>query len=157
MYRGKFIVIDGIDGSGSTTHSKLLADWFSSMNYEVILTREPTDGKIGRIIRQSLQKDDKTPNPILDALLFAADRQDHQELIRNSIKTGKVIISDRYVESSFCYQGQFLDLEFIETINKDIIKPDITFILDIPVDACFQRKSMNEKYEKKQLLEKVRT
>jgi len=156
LFRGKFIVLDGIDGAGTTTHCRLLAEWFSSMNYEVLLTKEPTDGKVGKIIRQILQKKEQKTRPIFDALLFAADRQDHQDLIKSALKEGKTVISDRYLESNICYQGQYLDIEFIKMINKDIINPDVTFILDIPVEISFQRKEMNEKFEKKELLKEVR-
>ena len=157
MTNGLFIVLDGIDGSGTTTHSKLLKEWFISQGKEVILTKEPTEGKIGEIIRYFLSREALLDDPILDALLFAADRQEHQHQISQALKEGKIVISDRYLESSICYQGLKLNREFIEFINKHAIKPDITIILDLPAEVSCNRKTMSEKFERIHILKDVRT
>lgn len=156
LTRGKFIVLDGIDGAGTTTHCKLLEEWLESIDKEVLLTQEPTEGKIGTLIRQYLRRDSESNDPLVDALLFAADRQEHQTLIQTALEEGKVVVSDRYLESSLCYQGLQLDGEFVLLINKHAIKPDITIILDISAEISCQRKTMTEKFEKLEILKKVR-
>ncbi|MHA1384014.1 MAG: dTMP kinase [Candidatus Helarchaeota archaeon] len=153
MKKGFFIVIDGIDGSGTTTHSKLLAEWLGE-NYEVLITQEPSDHDIGELIRKLL----KTSLPAaVDALLFAADRAIHTEEIKKALKNGKIVISDRYLESSICYQGVELDKDWITILNKFAIRPNLTIILDInPEIGLNRKKDCSEKFEKIEFLINVR-
>ncbi len=153
MVKGIFIVIDGIDGSGTTTHSKLLADWLKTEKL-VLLTHEPSENEIGKLIRRLL----KTPLPAaVDALLFAADRVLHTEEIKNALNEGKIVISDRYLESSICYQGVELYEEWIFVLNKHAMSPDITIILDIEPEIGLKRKEdASEKFEKVGFLKRVR-
>ncbi|MHA1377531.1 MAG: dTMP kinase [Candidatus Helarchaeota archaeon] len=148
-----FIVIDGIDGSGTTTHSKLLTDWLNK-NYEAILTQEPSNNEIGKLIRKML----KISLPAaVDALLFAADRVLHTLEIQKALNDGKIVVSDRYIESSICYQGIDLNEEWIISLNKFTIKPDLTIILDIEPELGLKRKKdCSEKFEKVEFLKKVR-
>jgi dTMP kinase len=159
MSRGVFIAIEGIDGSGTTTHTKLLAKWLRASNFSLLITHEPTDREIGRLIRERL-KDASVP-PATDALLFAADRVDHTlQEINPALERGTIVISDRYVESSIAYQSSSgLELEWVAEINKYAISPDLTILLDIDPDTALQRKrhpKPMEKFEHISFLKKVR-
>lgn len=125
-----FIVIEGIDGSGKGTQAKALKERLKDLGKDVLLTREPTKGPTGRLIREHLS------NPFLDdealALLFASDRIEHLEKeIRPAMDSGKFVISDRYVYSSIAYQGQKIDMEWVGDINKYADKPDLAILLDL--------------------------
>jgi dTMP kinase len=159
MARGIFIAIEGIDGSGTTTHSKRLAEWIELQNIPVLLTHEPTDSEIGKLIRHVLR--DKNIPPATDALLFAADRVDHtQHQIIPALNKGFVVISDRYVESSIAYQSSSgLDLDWVAQINRFAIIPDLTLLLDLPPSIGLGRKrkqGYREKFEYVSFLKKVR-
>ena len=155
----KFIVIGGIDGSGGTTHCKLLYDWMKeNLTEKVYLTKEPSDGRIGTLTREYLK--DKNSSPITDALLFAADRSEHVEkVIKPRLEQGYSIISDRYLESSLAYQGaQGLDEQWILTINRCMLNPDITIILQIDPEKSLKRKDiLLDKFEHLDILRKVHT
>ena len=157
MTEGKFIVLEGIDGSGTTTHAELLGKWLEVEGCSVVVTEEPSMGKIGSIIREKLKEKDSSP--MLDALLFAADRLDHWEtLIKPSLEANKIVISDRYVESSLIYQTVTgLELEWVAEINKYAQKPDLTIILDIDPEVGLERKAtLGDKYENAEFLYWVR-
>ncbi len=157
MKKAKFIVLEGIDGSGTTTHSHKLANWIRSKNYEVMVTEEPSEGSIGKIIRNYLLFGGGSPP--FHALLFAADRAEHTEkVIKPLIDKGAIVISDRYIESSIAYQAaEGLDIEWIETINKFAIEPDLTIYLDVdPEIALTRKKGVKEKFENVEFLKKVR-
>lgn len=156
--RGFFIVLEGIDGAGSTTHSRLLAEWLRGRGYDVTLTKEPrSDGKIGKLIREYLQM--PKSSPIIDALLFAADRAEHlDEVIKPDLAKGKVVISDRYLESSIAYQGASgVDIEWIQTINREAISPDLTIVLKVDPTLSLSRKRFvrKEKFETEGFLKRV--
>lgn len=159
MSSGIFIAIEGIDGSGTSTHSRLLANWLKRKQIPVYLTHEPTNGKIGLLIRDRL-RDELVP-AATDALLFAADRVDHtlQEIIP-ALEQRTVVISDRYVESSITYQTSTgLDLEWVAEINRYALTPDLTILLDIEPQIALQRKKkpqLKEKFEHINFLTKVR-
>ncbi|MHA1784076.1 MAG: dTMP kinase [Candidatus Helarchaeota archaeon] len=155
-----FIVLDGIDGCGSTTHTKLLEKWFKDLKLEVYITHEPTNSNIGKIIKENLKLDKSFPE--LDALLFAADRIKHSKEISNLLKNKINVISDRYFESSIAYQGaQGLDLNWIKTLNKNILEADIYIILDVDPKISLERitkeRRFLEKFEKLETLRKVRS
>ena len=157
MTEGKFIVLEGIDGSGTTTHAELLGKWLEVEGYPVVVTEEPSKGKIGAVIREKLKEKDSSP--MLDALLFAADRLDHWEtLIKPSLEANKIVISDRYVESSLIYQTVTgLELEWVAEINKYAQKPDLTIILDIDPEIGLERKAtLGDKYEDAEFLYWIR-
>jgi dTMP kinase len=155
-----FIVLDGIDGSGTTTHSRLLAGYLISKKLKVHITQEPSDSEIGVLLRKFL-KDDAIP-PSADALLFAADRVLHYELeIQKKLEEGYIVISDRYIESSIVYQScqsEEISIDWIKNINKFALKPDLTIILDIDPKISLARKNQEEleKFEDTSFLDKVR-
>src|SRR3972149_7086324 len=105
--KGNIIVFEGIDGSGKTTHSNLLKVILERDGYPVILTKEPTDGKWGRIIKEIMVKKIQLKEKGKELLdLFINDRKEHVEnFIKPSLKDGKIIIIDRYYFSTIAYQG----------------------------------------------------
>jgi len=154
----KFIVIEGIDGSGKSTVAKMLGKILVDNGYNVWNTAEPTDGSIGQLIRQNLRE--VNSNPTVDALLFAADRIIHTCEVLEKMCSDIVVISDRYLLSSLVYQScQGLDVEWIEQINKAAVKPSVEIILKCsPVVAygrlCETGKN-KEKFETLEWLEKM--
>jgi dTMP kinase len=150
--RGRFIVLEGIDGSGTTTHVAKLAERLRTMKVPVRTTREPSDGPIGTLVRQVLTgrvivPGGRAPNWATMALLFAADRMDHVEAeIEPWINQGGVMISDRYDASSLAYQsvssgrGGSDAVEWIRTLNRDCRRPDLTIVLDVNFEEAARRR-----------------
>ncbi len=149
-----FVVIEGIDGSGKGTQARLLEEKLIDLGKDVLLTREPTKGPTGRIIREHLK------DPFLDdealALLFAADRIEHLEKeVRPAIGSGKFVISDRYVYSSIAYQGQKVDMEWVGDINKYADRPDLAILLDL--DPKISERRVNDRGEDLEYFEEDRS
>ena len=138
--KGFFICIEGLDGCGKTTQAKLLARRLRK-TYGAVYTAEPSNGKIGKLIRQYCLHAEKRWSSIVEALLFAADRFEHVENeILPRINEGKLVISDRYVYSSLAYQGATgLDLLWIERINDHAIRPDLALFIDVVPEVVVQR------------------
>ena len=153
-----FIALDGVDGSGNTTHSRLLSDWIAkSLGFDVLLTREPTSEPVGSLLRRYLTRGD-VPSAT-DALLFAADRIEHVEkIIRPALAEGRVVVSDRYLESSIAYQSsQGLPIEWLLSINKYAVKPSLNIILEIdPEKSLLRKPKLTDKFEDSVFLKKVR-
>lgn len=136
---GVFIVLEGPDGSGTTTQSKMLAEALIHEGKNVLLTCEPTDGPIGSFIRTALRTGEM-PGDALQ-LLFTADRSWHvNSVIQPALDQGKTVISDRYMLSTILY-GSALGIatEWLETLNSNFIRPDLQFIALPPFDICYQR------------------
>jgi len=137
--RGTFVVLEGIDGSGTTTQAARLAAWLEQKKLPVKLTREPTDGPVGALVRQALRGEIRLDEKVL-ALLFAADRIDHvHRVIEPTLAKGSWIVSDRYVLSSLAYQSVHVPLSWVRILNQDAPWPEITFLLDAPVEVCLGR------------------
>lgn len=156
-----FLVLDGIDGSGTTTHSKMLVSYLEMLGLKVYLTQEPSKNEIGLLLRQYLKNNEIPPST--DALLFAADRDLHyKKEIQPKLDQGFIVVSDRYIESSIIYQSvqsEEISIEWIKQINKFARSPDLTIILDIDPKISLARKSQEslEKFEDTKFLDKVRT
>lgn len=154
-----FITFEGIDGAGLTTQAFELKKHLEAKGYEVYLTKEPTDGIIGSLIRSALRKELKMGVQTL-ALLFAADRMLHLEDIKKLLNSGVIVICDRYRLSSYAYQSIELDLEWVKRINEKSISPDVIFIIDVPAFVCVRRLQKQrfhmELYENEKTLEDVR-
>jgi dTMP kinase len=136
-----FVCIEGLDKSGKTSQSILLVNSLSGKGFDAVYTTEPSRGEIGKFIRRHvLSRKERVP-AVVEALLFAADREDHVETqIKPMLKEGKVIVSDRYVYSSLAYQGAAgLDIEWIKEINRSALKPDLAIYLDVPVEVVSRR------------------
>ncbi len=152
MKKGLFIVIEGIDGSGKGTQSRLLCDWLNNQGYDSVLTVEPTDGEIGVVLRSCLEKG--SLKPAAEALLFAADRVEHTAWIESEIDMGRIVVSDRYLQSSLAYQGAHgLDSEWIADMNQFARKPDLLIILDIDPQNALER--VNQRGGKTDYFEKI--
>ncbi len=155
-----FIALEGGDAAGTTTHSHLLKGFLESKGFKVYLTQEPSQSKIGILIREFLKN--KEIPPTTDALLFAADRDLHyKNEIKNKLEEGYIVISDRYIESSIVYQSVQSDkitVDWVKEINKFVGLPDITIILDINPKIALARKEAEdlEKFEDSSFLAKVR-
>ena len=138
--KGVFIVIEGLDGSGKTTQAKMLAKNLAK-NHTVLLTAEPSRGKIGTFIRQGCLYEKKRLPTEAEALLFAADRIEHmQDELEPALSEGKIVICDRYIFSSLAYQGSAgLSLKWIETINARALEPDFSIFIDVPPQLVLER------------------
>lgn len=144
---GIFISFEGIDQSGKSTQAKKLVDYLRERGHEVVLTYEPGSTELGQKIRSlvlgrtSASKIDATA----EMFLFSADRVQHvNELIRPSLDAGKVVISDRYVDSTLAYQGygrglDLNDLRMIQNVATGGLKPDITIWIDVDLQTARKR------------------
>lgn len=168
MIRGRFLVLEGIDGAGTTTQAALLQTWLEKRGVKTITTREPSDGPIGLTIRNALRGRIRLPEaaglePLRKetiALLFAADRVDHVHAeILPALEQGVWVISDRYVHSSVAYQGTLIDVDWVALINRYAIPPDLNLFLRIPPDAALARISktrvQKDLFETSELLTRI--
>jgi dTMP kinase len=159
--RGIFICVEGLDGCGKTTQTKLLVSRLRKKGYNVTYTAEPSCGKIGNFIKKYCLHGVKRVSSIVEALLFAADRFEHVEKeVIPALDEGKLVVSDRYVYSSLAYQGAAgLDLEWIEKINEHAIRPALALFIDVEPETVIQRlksrKSVMENLETQRNVRKV--
>ena len=140
MSQGLFIVIEGIDGTGKSTQSKRLAEWFRSRGREVVLSREPTDGPWGKKLRESATTGRLSAEEELEC--FLNDRREHVEMsIKPALAEGKVVILDRYYSSTMAYQGaRGFDPGEIRLRNEAFApQPDLLLILDLSVESAHGR------------------
>ena len=161
MSKGKFIVFEGLDGAGTTTQLRLLEKKLKKVGIKVFATAEPTDSPIGRLIRSALRKE-ITVKPETLALLYTADRNEHlygRDGVVEHIEAGDTVICDRYLYSSIAYQSVNCDTEYIKSLNKDFLQPDLLFFVNTPVDVCLKRitnRNQNvELFEKAEYLKAV--
>ncbi len=158
MKKAPLIVIEGIDGAGKTTIAKWLVDWFNSRGYRAIYTYEPTDSQLVDALKRSSYR-----SAVLDALVYAADRILHlYNKILPALENGVVVVMDRYYYSSVAYQGaQGADIEWVFTINRYALKPDLAIYIDVDPETGLSRlKSLGSRrfpeYEEVSLLKRVR-
>ena len=155
-----FIAIEGLDGAGTTTQCQMLQSWLAQRGREVHRTREPSDGPVGKLIREILAGAWAPFDPSSVALLFAADRLDHlSREIRPALAAGRDVVSDRYVLSSLAYQGRGGNVDWVESINNRADDPDITVFIELPVEICLDRvvsrSTKRDIYESREVLETV--
>jgi len=154
------INLEGIDGCGKSTQCKLLMEKFQKENENVVILKEPTDGKYGQKLWEMLKgQREATTEEILD--LFVKDRREHvDEKIKPALDDGKIVLMDRYYYSTIAYQAAAgIDVERIRKDNEFAPKPDIVLIFDLPVDLAMERvrgHSVADAFEKEEHLEKVR-
>lgn len=146
--RGRFITVEGPDGSGKTTAARHLADWLRSRGRDVVLTGEPGGTALGEEVRRlllHLRDVSDALDPRADALLFAAARAQHTaELIRPALDRGAWVVCARYVDSSMAYQGggYGIDLDELRRLQAFATyetRPDLTILLDVPVEVGLER------------------
>ena len=152
--KGFFICVEGLDGCGKTTQTKLLVRKLRKIGWDAVYTAEPSRGKIGKFIKKYCLHGEKRTFPIVEALLFAADRFEHVEReVIPALNEGKIVVSDRYVYSSLAYQGATgLDLKWIEMINEHAIRPDLAIFVDVEPEAVIKRLK-----PKKSVMENLKT
>jgi dTMP kinase len=156
--KGAFICIEGLDGCGKTTQSKLLAKKLGK-SHNAIYTSEPSRGKIGTYIRNRCLYGKKRLSTVVEALLFAADRVEHVENeVLPALRDGLLVISDRYVYSSLAYQGVTgLSLEWIKKVNEHALKPDMAVFIDVdPTTVMHRLKRKRSVMENIETQQKVR-
>ena len=138
---GRFLVLEGIDGAGTTTQVAQLAAGLRADGHSVWTTREPTDGPVGMLLRQALTRQLQGLSDAALALLFAADRMHHlATVVEPALAEGQVVISDRYVLSSLAYQGLRLPMAWVEALNSRARRPDLTLFLEVaPAVARLRR------------------
>jgi dTMP kinase len=138
---GRFIVLEGIDGSGTTTQAARLVASLRAAGHAVVGTREPSDGPIGVVLRQALTRRLVGLSDRALALLFAADRLDHlASVVEPALAEGKLVVSDRYVLSSLAYQGMRLPLRWVETLNAAARPADLTLYLEVDPGTAARRR-----------------
>lgn len=158
LKRGIFIVIEGIDGAGITTNSKLLVKWLEENQFNAIYTKEPTEGPIGKLIREFLSSNYNL-DPYLMALLFTADRSFHvKDTILPSLNQNKIVVCDRYYFSTLAYQSVHgTDFDLIYKMNKKFPEPNSIILLDVNPELAIKRKGGGKEfYEKLYFLKDIR-
>lgn len=160
----KFIVFEGIDGSGKTTQINLLHKALAERNIPVHITKEPTDEPMGKLLRQYLMGKEKTDLKAV-AALFAADRLDHITAkggIRDNLNKSNVVLCDRYYLSSYAYQSVDCPLDWIMALNSEaenMARPDLHIFLDVPAEQSMSRvesRGETEIFEKLERQQQIR-
>jgi dTMP kinase len=146
-----FITLEGPEGSGKTSHIPALAEAIRQAGYEVVLTREPGGTQIGNEIRSTvLNLRDTEMHPTTEVLLFQASRaQLVNQVIRPALAEGKVVLCDRYADSTLAYQGyghqtDLEELTQIVTFATGGLKPDLTVLMDVDIETGLKRRSSDE-------------
>lgn len=166
MRKNLFIALEGIDGSGKSTQVKLLAEKATAAGHKVYTTFEPTDGHIGKLLRNILKGNIKADNKAI-AGLFLADRLDHLLNEANGLlkkmAEGYTVISDRYYFSSYAYHSVHMDMEWVIACNSmcaQLLRPDVNVFIDVSPEESMRRITANrevpELYETSDMLSKVR-
>ncbi len=154
--KGKFITFEGIDGSGKTTIAKEVFTRLKNSGRDVILTLEPTQTWLGDAVKRSY---DEEVSPFTELFLFLGDRATHTQKIKKWLEQGKIVLCDRYCDSTYAYQGAALEeklrefrmdaMEWMKYISKPFItKPDLTILLVIESKIALQRLSNRKKRTK---------
>ena len=161
MKKGVFICIEGLDGSGKTTHAHKLVRNLQQRGFDAEYTTEPSRGELGTFIRGNILDGKKRVPSVVEALLFAVDRVEHLEKdVKPALKEGKVVVSDRCIYSSLAYQGGAgLDLDWIEEINRFALPPDLAIYINVPPEVVVKRirrkKSVMERLETQRKVQQV--
>ena len=152
MSKGLFITFEGCEGCGKTTVSKLVEESLQKLGFDVVMTREPGGTPISEKIRDILLDNTNAEmNPRTEALLYAASRAQHTlEKIKPAVDDGKIVLCDRYLDSSLAYQGyaRNLGIDTVEWMNDFGIsgyRPDIVFFIDVPPEVGFSRMTGRKK------------
>ena len=166
MEKGKFIALEGIDGSGKSTQFGRLVSRLRMLGVPCHPTREPTQRPVGALIRKALNGQPSL-DPKVIAALYAADRIDHLVNERDglcaAIDQGITVVSDRYYFSSYAYHSVDMDMEWViqaNSISAELLRPTVTVFLDVPVEAAMERIRQNrdhvELFEKEDRLRQTR-
>lgn len=151
MKKGFLITFEGGDGCGKSTQLKLFVDYLKSKNYDFIVSREPGGTELGEDVRKILLNSKYNISSTTEFLLFSASRATIvEQVIKPALESGKIVVLDRYYDSSYTYQGYAgnLPIDSVKTITEFAIKgtkPDLTFLLDLSYEDGMKRKSKDEK------------
>jgi dTMP kinase len=163
--RGKFITLEGIDGAGKSTHLHWLADWVREQGQQVVVTREPGGTPLGEMLRdmllgQHMHVETET------LLMFAARREHIDKVIVPAIQKGHWVISDRFTDATFAYQGggRGIPLDKLQALEQWVqneLQPDLTLLFDVPLEVSRARLALNPaldrfEQEKQDFFERVR-
>ena len=141
----KFITLDGIDGAGKTTQLNVIRDWFAAQALPVLFTREPGGTPLGEALRALLLSPATQVSLHTETLLmFAARRQHLDDVILPALARGVSVVSDRFTDATFAYQGggrglPDAEIEALENWVQGSLKPDLTILLDVPLEVSLQR------------------
>ncbi|MFN0247297.1 MAG: dTMP kinase [Kofleriaceae bacterium] len=161
---GKLIVLEGLDGAGTTTQARRLVEHLTANGTKAHVTREPSDGPVGVLIRQMLTGGHAIEGQQIAqstfGLLFAADRLDHlQREIEPHLARGAIVVSDRYYHSSLAYQGTGADRDWITMLNARAKKPNLTIFLQVRPEVAAARRAaagrVQELFEDMRMQEEV--
>ena len=147
MKKGFFISMEGVDGSGKTTQLQLTARYLLDCGYEVVTTREPGGTKLAERIRNIVLDADAAVNPRTEVLLYLAARAEHVEkVIRPALEAGKIVLCDRFADSTMVYQGfvRGIEIDKVKALCKlatDELQPELTILLDAAPEALLQRRA----------------
>lgn len=157
---GRFVVIEGIDGAGTTTQAARLVARLRADGADVVATNEPTDLPIGRLIREVLRRAPDAPDRAALPWMFAADRCDHlARRVLPALERGAWVVSDRYLPSSLAYQSIEAPLALVDGLNQGFRAPDLLVMIEVPVDVALNRVlargGKRELYEERAWLERI--
>lgn len=159
MQKGKFITLEGIDGAGKSTHLKWIANYLASKSIRVLTTREPGGTELGENIRGLLLDHRQIMHAETEALLMFAARREHlDKLILPALDQGNWVISDRFTDASYAYQGGGRDvsidkLQILENWVQGQFQPDLTFYFDLSIEVArirMQSIKIADRFEKEQ-------
>lgn len=148
--KAKFITLDGIDGAGKSTNLNTIRLWFEQHQLPVLFTREPGGTAVGEALRQILLDPHTEVNARTETLLMFAARQQHLDsVIKPALAAGTHVVSDRFTDATFAYQGggrdiPLSDIAVLENWVQQGLHPDLTLLLDIPLTIAQQRLAQNE-------------
>lgn len=154
-YVGKFIVVEGLDGSGKSAQVDLLIDYLKQNGKDVVVTKEPTiDSEAGRKVRKALKKE-IIVEPLELQKLYVQDRKEHlQNKVIPALEKGAFVVSSRYAFSTFAYgHSDGLSVELLVKMNEDFLLPDLTIIVDVLPENCVKR--IEGRGEEKELFEQL--
>lgn len=158
--KGLFVSLEGIEGTGKTTQARLLAEFLKAMGKDVLLTEEPGGTQIGKRIREVLLNvEHREMDSMTELLLYNASRAQHiSELILPALKAGKVVITDRFSDSTTAYQGygRGIDLDLLKSLDNIAtggFRPDLTCLLDLDAETGLRRNRGANKIDRIELEE----
>jgi dTMP kinase len=155
-----YVVLEGIDGVGKSTHTNLLEKYYKSKDIETKRIVEPTNSQVGQLLRQELKNEDsvKDTNQQMLALLFAADRLTQKdEILKYKHNPNNLLLSDRSFYSSICYQNNYsITPKWLYQINQHVPRPDLLILLDLNENMAIKRCAGDEVFENIQFLKKTR-
>ncbi len=142
--KGKFITLEGIEGSGKSTSLKDIANILDQKFIDYVITKEPGSGPLGKDLRSLLLSNDNKISGEVELLLMMADRKNHLDsLVIPNLNNGNWVISDRYLDSTYAYQGggRNMDFALIDELSKslNLPVPDLTILFDLPVQIALER------------------